>query len=314
MTDQRKLRELTNAVRITGTLKEMNLEVKPNKKDPTVKQIQGNIVVLSVVDGKVNEHRVELFAKETSKLFKGYETVKNEYKSADVVGVENATRLTVTGSVDGNDYYGQDGQLREVNRVRGLFVNRVDDPSIQDEAIAQIELVVKNLRPLTDREGIETGEYGIDAFTVGYNQSVIVLKNLIVGADLAEVITSNYQIGSTGKLTFNINNYAEVVEKPVSADAGGFGIQVEIGDEVKNYVRNLKVVGGFPPYYDERAFEEEDIVLANRIRALHLQELANTAATPPAQSGGFGNTSFSKPAGSTAAPGSVDISDDDLPF
>jgi hypothetical protein len=313
MTDQRKLRELTNAVRITGTLKEMNLEIKPNKKDPTVKQIQGNIVILSVVDGKANEHRVELFAKDTSKLFKGYETVKNEYKAIDTVGVENATRLTVTGSVDGNDYYGQDGQLREVNRIRGLFVNRVDDAAVQDEAIAQIELVVKNLRPLTDKEGIETGEYAIDAFTVGYNQSVIVLKNLVVGEDLAEVITGNYQAGNTGKLTFNINNYAEIVEKPVSPDAGGFGIQVEIGDEVKNYTRNLKVVGGFPPYYDERAFEEEDIVLANRIRALKLQELANTAQTPPAQSGGFGQ-GFGKPAGSTAAPGSLDISDDDLPF
>lgn len=315
MTDQKQLRELANNVRITGTLKEVNLAVKPNKKDPGVKQIQGNIVIIVKIDNKVNEFRVELFAKETSKLFKGYQTVMNDYQPADKVGIDQADRLTVTGSINGNDYISGDGQLVETTRNRGLFVNRVTDPSVPDEAIAQIEIVVKNVKPLTDRDGIETGEYGIDAFTVGYGSSVTVLKNIVVPEKLVDVITENYQIGSTGKLTFKMNNYQEVVEKPVDDAAGGFGIQVDIGNEATNYVRNLEVIGGFPPYFDERAYEEEDIALANRTRALHLQSVTNAAPdTPPQMLNGFGQAGFDKPAGSPAAPGAIDISDDDLPF
>jgi hypothetical protein len=316
MTEQRKLRELSNSIRITGTLKEMNLEIKPAKADKAWKnQVMGNLVILVELDGKLNEHRVEFFAKDTSKLYKGYETVINEYKSIDKHGKENATRLTVTGNVDGNDYMGSDGQLNERNRNRGLFINRVEDETIPDEAVAVIELVVTGLRPLNDKEGIENGRYAIDGFTVGFEgKNVIVLRNLEVGEKLADVITSNYEIGSTGKLTFQMNNYVEVSAKPVDpfAETGGFGVQVEIGDEVKNYTRNLEVIGGFPPYVDERAYEEEDIVFAKKLRALKLQEVKNsTPAVPPRQAGGFGANAAKDP---FVNAGPIDISDDDLPF
>lgn len=317
MTEQRKLKELQNTVRITGTVKEINLEVKPNKKDPSVKQIQGNIVVQSIIGDKVNNHRVELIAKESSKLFKGYDTIRKEAKSIDVSGKEAATRVTVTGSIDGNDYVSQDGQLHETNRIRGLFVNRLEgeQAAVPDAAIAQIELVVTGFRPIVKDEE-ETGEFTIDAFTIGYNSSVIKLQNLVVGTDLADVITENYEENSTGKLTFQINNYVEVVEKevdPFEEAAGGFGVQVDLGNEVRNYTRNLKVIGGFPPYLDERALEDEDIVFAKQIRALKLQEvLNNVPATPPTQPGGFGNNGFGDPFANDNK--TIDISDDDLPF
>lgn len=316
MTEQKKLKELTNSIRITGILKENNLEIKPNKKDPSVRQIMGNIVILSVVGDKVNEHRVELFAKESSKLFKGYETIMKECKSIEVHGKENATKLTVTGSIDGNDYVGQDGVLKEYNRIRGLFVNRVDDPTtVKDEALAQIALVVTNIRPKTNKDGEETGEYGIDGFTIGYNNSVIVLQNLVVGENLANVITENYEIGCTGQLTFQINNYVEVIEKEVDPFAGGdagFGIQVDLGNEARNYNRNLLVIGGFPPYLDERALDEDDIILAKQIRALHIQEVMNSVPATPPQGGGFGQQGFADPFKGDGKP--IDISDDDLPF
>ncbi|HLO11575.1 MAG TPA: hypothetical protein VK190_04900 [Pseudoneobacillus sp.] len=316
MEEQKKLRELTNTVRITGTVKEINLEVKPNKKEPHVKQIQGNIIVQTVQGDKVNEHRVELFAKESSKLFKGYDTIRREALSIESHGKDAATRVTVTGSIDGNDYVGQDGQLRENNRVRGLFVNRLegDQAATPDAAVAQIELVVTNIRPIVKNEE-ETGEFAIDAFTIGYNNSVIKLQNLVVGEDLANVISDNYEPNSTGKLTFQINNYVEVVEREVDplAETAGFGVQVDLGNEARNYTRNLKVIGGFPPYLDERALDEEDIRLAQQIRALKVQEVLNAVpATPPTQPGGFGNNGFGDPFANSNR--TIDISDDDLPF
>lgn len=320
MSEQIVLKELLNSQRIVGTLKEMNLERKPNKKDPSKTQIQGNIVVMSEVAGKVSEHRIELFAFTTSKLAKGYETVMKEYKAADVVGKENATRVQVQGNIDINDYMGQDGQLRTMNRNRGVFVNRIDDPAIQDEALAQVELIITGVRPATDKEGLETGEYKLEGFTVGYNGTVIELKNIIVGEDLADVITEHYEVGATGKLTFAVNNYVEVVEGAPNENDGaaGFGMQVDLDNQVKNYVRELRVVGGFPPYFDERAYSEEQIDLAKKTRALKLQEIKNNVpATPPAGQGGFGvNGGGTKPTTDPfgGANGQIDIADDDLPF
>jgi hypothetical protein len=333
MTEQKKLKELANAVRIVGTLKEINLEIKPNKKDPSVTQIMGDLVVLvkDKQNNRINEHKVKLFAKDSGKLFKGYKTIKETYRSIDQDGAEYADRISVTGSISGNDFMNQAGELISTNDIRGLFINRVDeqalskDPSLaEDSAVAQIELVVNGIRPLTDREGVETGEYRIDGFTVGYNNGVTVLRNIVVGEDLADVINDNYSQNSTGKLTFAINHYVEVQEKPQSslAEAGGFGVQVDIEGTVEKHVRELRVIGGFPPYYDERALEESDIQLAKQIRELRLQEIKNSVPSTPVQTGqggfganaqpGFGATPTN--ADPFANAGAIDISDEDLPF
>lgn len=329
MTEQKKLRELANNVRIVGTLKEVNLEVKPNKLDPTVMQIMGNIVVIVEEKSKnrIHEHTVNLFAKHTSKLYKGYMTIKDQFKPADVVGKDAADRVSIVGSIDENIYMGQDQQLKEFNRIRGLFVNRVDEAALSkqpslanDEAIAVLEFVVTNLRPKTDKEGIETGEVCIDSITVGYNNGVHSLHDVIVGTDLVDVITENYEINSTGKLTFAINNYVELEEREVdpfaSTNEGGFGVQVDISDgPIKHFFRELRVIGGFPPYFDERALDEDDIKLARQIHALKVQEVKNNVpAVPQTQtaSNGFGTNAgnpFATPTGNT-----IDISDDDLPF
>jgi hypothetical protein len=332
MSEQKKLRELSNNVRIVGTLKSIDLEVKPNKNDPSVKQIMGSITVMveDKVNNRVHEHDINLFAKESSKLFKGYLTVKNEFKAADVVGAEHADRVQITGSIDENIYMGSDGKLKEFNRNRGLFVNRVDAKSLEkqpglanDESLAQIEIVVENIRPLTDKEGIETGEYAIDAFTVGYNNGVTKLKNIVIGQDLADVITENYEVGSTGKLTFALNNYVELEELEQEQDPfasqGGFGVTTDISNgPIKHYVRELRVIGGFPQYLDERALDEDDVKLAKQIRALKVQEIQNSVPATPqmnqAGKGGFGVNNSDPFADPFTGAGQIDISDDDLPF
>lgn len=322
MTEQKKLPELANNIKIVGTLKEVNLEIKPNKNDAKVMQIMGNIVVL-VQQPKLNrihEHRINLFAKDSSKLFKGYKTIKDQFKASDVVGKDQADRVSVTGSIDENIYL-SNGELRQFNRNRGLFINRVDDsalakdPSLaNDIAVAQIELVVDSISPATDKEGAETGEYKISGFTVGYNNGVHRLHKMIVGENLADVITENYEKNTLGKLTFEINNYAEVEEveeDPFAGESGGFGVQVDVsGGPVTNFVNELRVIGGFPPNL-EKQLDEEDLKFARQIHALKVQEVKSSVpATPPANNNtGFGSTD---PFANTGAP--IDISDDDLPF
>lgn len=326
MTEQKKLRELANNIRVVGTLKEKNLEIKPNKKDPSVKQIMGSIVV-EVVDGdKINEIEVNLFAKESSKLYKGYLTIYKEFKALSDFPREEASRVSVVGSVDENVYAGQDGELRKFNRFRGLFVNRIEDKDLardaslaKDSAVAQVELLINNIRQKTDNEGVETGELSIEAMTVGYNNGVHELHGIVVGEDLADVIEQNYEVGNTGLLTFAINNYVIVEEQkeedPFASQSGGFGVQVDISSgPIKKYVRELRVIGGLPPYFDERALEDEDITLAKQIHGLKLQEaLNNVPSTPPVATatGGFGVNSTDPFAADSPK---IDLSDDDLPF
>lgn len=331
MTEQKQLRELQNNIRIVGTLKSVDLEIKPNKKDPTVKQIMGSITVITVdkVNNRVNEHELNLFAKESSKLYKGYLTIKNEYKPADSVGTENADRVQVTGSVNENIYKGNDETLKSFNRLRGLFVNRIEEgdlakqPSLaEDSAIAQIEIVSQGIEPITDKDGIETGEYRIKGFNVGYNNGVSNIKDMIIGEDLIDIIQENYSDEATGLLTFAINNYVELEEKkedPFAEAQGGFGVQVDISNgPIKHYTRELRVIGGFPPYFDERALSEEDIQFAKQIHALKVQEAMNTQQSQQPQTGGFGNANgFSRQQNDPFAANAgmkIDIKEDDLPF
>lgn len=318
---QVKLKELENNVRISGILKEVNLEIKPNKKEPNIKQIMGNIVVMVEDPTKkvVNEHEINLFAKESSKLFKGYVTVMNEYKAADVVGKENADLVTVQGSLDENKYLGSDGIVKQFNRIRGLFVNRVEALE-KHEALAQMEVVVQGITPneiIVDGVPQQNGELKLNVLTVGYNNTVNKIHDIIVPTNLANTIQQAYMQGSTGKLTFEIQNYVELVEtKPDPlAEQGGFGMQVDLGGAVKKYNRKLLVVGGFPPYYDERAMSEDDIRFMNQIRNLEIDNIKNTVPATPQVNTGVGGFGINNPDPFAAGNnGPINISEDDLPF
>lgn len=308
------LKQLQNNLRITGSLKEMNLERKRTKKGEDA--IMGHIVIASKIDDKLNEFRVEMFAKKTGKLYKSYNTIINEYQPAVAeggkgVGLAAATRLTIEGNIDINDYISQD-EMKTFNRFRGVFVRRVEDETVKDEAILQVELVVQNTLPHADKEGIENGEYKLQGFTVGYEQAIVPLFNMVVGTDLADVITEHYEPGSTGKLTFAVKSYQETeqAEEDPLADAAGFGVQVDLDNTVTTYVNELRVIGGLPPYLDGKELTEEEIAKAIQLRNLKLNEVKNSAAaTPPVQqeAGGFGVNASTTDTG-------IDISDDDLPF
>lgn len=331
MTEQKKLRELQNDIKIVGTLKEVNLEIGPNKKDPTKIQIIGDIVVNQVdkVNNRINEHVIKLFAYKSGKLFKGYETVLNEFNAAQAAGIE--TRVSVTGSISENMYMNTtDNTLKQFNQLRGLFINRIDekmllqDPSLhEDSAVAQLEILVNGVRPVTDGDGIETGEYKVSAYTVGYKESVHNVHDIIVGEDLADVITEHYEPGATGKLTFAINNFVELEEaeeQEFVPEDGGFGVQVDISaGPIKRYTRELRVIGGFPAYFDDKAYDEDEIKFIKQIYDLRVQETKNAVpSTPPTQQGGgFGVAAPQQGfnADPFANPGMIPtISDDDLPF
>jgi hypothetical protein len=248
----------------------------------------------------------------TSKLYKGIQTMMNEYKSVDAVGEQDADRIKVTGEVELEEYYGKDDTLKSFNKIKGVFFNRLDESTDQpDKAIASIETVVKSFAPV-DVEG-EILHYAVNCFTVGYGEKVVELKKVIVNNQMADAMQNLYESGSTGRLTFNLNNYVEKIEKEVAEEpvsmSHGFGSEekVEASRVFDKFVNNYEITGGDLPFEEPKALTVEQIQAAERSLALAREELkqakTQAPATPKAtaQPTGFGGN-ITMPTGMNIPP------------
>lgn len=290
MTQNTELRQLQNTVEIVGTLKSKELQVKVSKKGN--QYITGKLVVQSKFDNKINEISVKVFIMATSKLFKGAETVMNEYKSIESHGAE-ADRVRITGELDLNEYYNGQGKLVQFNEVKGVFFNRLDMTNDQpDKAIASIETVVEEFTPILDSSQLPTGDYKVKGFTVAWGNNVIELQNAVVSSELAQMFMSLYTPNTTGRLTYKINNYVEIKENeaPAQTATHGFGSTETVeANEIKNYVSNIEVIGGDQPFFGTKEYTPQEIEIAHQVRSLKLIELqAPAAPTPPVTNTGFG--------------------------
>lgn len=289
-----QLRQLDNSVEIVGTLKSKELEVKISKTSGK-KFMFGKLAIVSKFDNRINELQVKVMVMESSKLFKGLETVKNEYKTIDEHGAANADRIRVTGELTLNEYYNQQGNLIQFNEVKGIFFTRLDESNDQpDKAMASIETVVESFTEKLDRDQLPTGEYNVNGFTVAWNNEVVELKKAIIGADLAQAFMNLYQPGSTGRLTFKLNNYVETEEEQPeqTAVAHGFGSQEKVeSNTIKNFVNNIEIIGGDMPLFGAKEYTPEEITTAKQVRALKLQAMQSPAPEVPQTNTGFGQGS-----------------------
>ncbi|PHA62889.1 hypothetical protein [Bacillus wiedmannii] len=294
MTNQNiELRQLSNSVEIVGTLKSKELEVKTSQNGNPY--MSGKLVVQSVVDNKINEQTIKVFVMQSSKLFKGIDTVRTEYKTIDKDGKEAADRIKVTGELTLNEYYNNQGTLVQFNEIKGVFYNRLDAANDQpDKAIASIETIVESFVEKMDKDQLPTGEYSVNGFTVAWGSNVVELRNVIIGAELAQPFMDLYQPGSTGRLSFKLNNYVEVEEKEVEEPAvptHGFGSTetVEGSNIIKNFVNNIEIIGGDVPFFGTKEYTPEEIDNAKKVRDLKLQTLQAPAPETPQTNTGFGH-------------------------
>lgn len=297
-----ELRQGQNNLEVVGIVKKVDLKVAKNKNG---KEYISGRVEIEVKDGdKVNVIPVRVFSLKLKNdgsengLFKGYETVMKEY--------EVGQQVRVTGEVRLEEYYTQSGSLTSYNSFSATFFNRVDETDFKPKALATIDTYVEGMVSELDNEGLPTGNLELDAFTIGYNGRVIPLRNAIIGKDLAAVFESMYYPGTTGKITYKINNYAELEETEEVVETSGFGSSERVESNiVKNYVSCLEIIGGDLPYSDGvNEYTPADVEQAHKNRALALQELkqnSQAAATPT----GFGAAQVEeKP---------VVVTDEDLP-
>jgi hypothetical protein len=304
--NQTELRQLQNSVEVVGTLKTKELEVKTSKAGN--KYMSGKLVVVSKVDNKINEQVIKVFIMASTKLFKGIETVMNEYKTIDTHG-DQADRIKVSGELKLNEYYNNQGNLVQFNEIKGVFFNRLDADNDQpDKAIASIETIVESFVEKLDKDQLPTGEYIVNGFTVAWGNDVIELKNTIIGPELAQAFMNLYQPGSTGRLSYKLNNYVEIeekIEEVPQVPTHGFGSTdtVDQSNVIKKYTNNIEIIGGDMPFFGTKEYTPEEIQNAKQVRNLKLQTMqAPAPSTPPA------NTGFGQ-----GAPSDKDINDQ-MPF
>src|SRR5690606_1511936 len=108
-------------------------------------------------------------------LYKGYVTIKDEYVSvADAA--ENPeltpTKVKIDGKLTTNEYYGQDGKLRQFQQIEGKFVNRLtdkDDPT--PKATFEVEIYVDSVKAEMENND-ETGRALVEAWIPTFNAIV----------------------------------------------------------------------------------------------------------------------------------------------
>lgn len=298
------LRQCFNNMTAVGTLK--SKEVKYSTTSNGEPTISLNLILVSKNEDKINETRINLWAKNTSKLYNSYVTVANEYKTIEKDGEENADRVKITGNLEMNEYFNSNSmELKTFNNLKGVFVNRLNT-ELQDEIGAVVECIITGTTDEISSDGMPTGRKKVQLMTVGYGSTIHEIQNVVVSKELAQQFTQIYPINSTGKLYLKIHNYAEVeevTEKPVL----GFGTNLNNMPDsvVKNYVNEIEIIGGDAPNVANR-FTLEQINEMKKQRELARNEKMNKVPqTPPAPTG-FG--SFGQPDVSNG------ITEDTLPF
>lgn len=286
------LREAQNNAEVIGTVKKINIEEKVSRN--TGKPMIIGDVVVEVKDGDiVNNIKCKLFSFKLKKdgtengLYKGYKTVMDEYQQGD--------RVRVNGNITINEYYNAAGNLVSFNEVKAVFFNRLEgeEANKKDKAVVTVETVIEGMSSEISVDNIPTGNLNVDAFTVGYNGTVIPLKNVIISEELAETFQNMYIPGSTGKITLKINNYATLTEEETVSEVAGFGSSERVeSNVVTDYTNNLEIIGGDLPYSDGvNNYSQEEIENAHKVRELELQQmLTNASAQDTPQHNGFGKT------------------------
>ena len=304
---------INNAV-VVGLLKSKEVRYGQNKNGD---YISLKLTIESkLADDKVNVQRVECFAAATSKLYKGFQTVANEYKTIDENGRENADRIKVTGSISLNEYVGSDGEFKSFPKISGIFVNRLDAGNVNpDECGVVLECVVDNVIDEIGKEGLPSGRLSVKILTVGYNDRISEFGDVKVGADLAPQFKKLFPVGTTAKFSIALYNYAEIDESQQAQEAAvpGFGQTFSnIDTTVRNFVNEKVIIGGDMPIV-LGAYSKEDIENMKKLREVAKAEIMQTAPNLGGQSlqSGF---EASTPQASTPQTDIPAIDDSDLPF
>jgi hypothetical protein len=333
--EKKQLQEGINNIHIEGIVKDIRIDEKPiNGQDAISGEVDiqvtpESIHTLNVFSYKLNQK------KEVSGLFKTLVTIRDDYKTIDVHGIESADKVRVetsgsfdNGKVGKNEYASPDGEWKSYPRLTAKFINRIKSGEVfEPQAKFTLEIAVSSMKEEM-RNGEETGRLILKGYIVNYQEQKDDTKKIypfdfvVQNPVSVSYVQDNYEKGQTVKIFGDIVNTKVVTEKLVEV---GFGEPQKEYDrkEVREYI----IVGGTPPYDedDKNAYDVGLIREAVKKRDAAIEKKKEEKkSNTSSQNGGTG---FGKPdpfANSDAKKDPfvdpfntgkpIDISDDDLPF
>lgn len=322
-----ELRECKNQAVVIGMLKDKEVKYDKTKDGTNTDTISIKLTIVTnetLANGKnrLHENQIRLWAKKTSKLFSSYQTIANEYKTMKDWG-EKADIIEVRGSFELNEY-AKDGELRQFNNIRGVFVNRIENKEVIQEVGALVECVITGISDEM-KDGKMTGRKKVNLMSVGYNSRIHEYQDVYVESELANDFANMFKVGSCAELALKINNYSVEVESEQPKQAFGFGTGLNTQfSTIKNYFNEVIIIGGSAPYSatncPEKVVTPEQLNEMKNLREkAKAEQLASAPKTPPITSqSGFGsgfNTNLNEtPSNNNDNNGNDGFNYDDMPF
>ena len=274
------LRQAESTVVVKGILSEKNLKME--NKDGR-KNIGGSLRIQTSPDNFVS---VTAWAAEKTKdgkensIYKGLQTVMEEYKSVAEVGEEEATRVSITrGQL--NPYQNQN--KKTICGIRSNFFNRSRDDSM--EASVSFEIYLTSITPEVytygENRGEETGRALVKGWFPTYNGIEPIEAVAPVEDGIAEAfLDAGYQAGDTIELFGDIVNKKIEIKREIPVKIGKPKVET-----TTNYINEIVLTGASEPYDESRAFPKEAIEKAIAEREINERNKENNTTVRRATEG-----------------------------
>ena len=275
-----------NVVKIEGILSEIDIDYKDFKKNGVDTKAIGGVIKIRV-NTQVNgvdtdlEIPVHMFAAQLTNsgmpnpAYESIARIKDEYVSIAASDIDHADRVRITrGSINMNEYYGQDGRLISFPRITASFVTKIKKEECKPQAGFTITFMVGKTGYELDRDGVETNKYKVTGMVPQYGGKVDVVPFYAYNAGVIDAVSNYWQEGDTVKATGKLNFTSETKEVEVKVDFG------EPTIETRTYsISELVITGGSStPLDGEFALNYDDVKVALEDRKNRLAESKEKSA------------------------------------
>lgn len=278
------MEQTINNVNITGVLVKNGLEKKEGQKGEFI----GGTLVLRTDDK--SEHEVKYIANRYKKdkegnvtdvesgLYKGLETVIDEYKSLENNPEDPDVIKIGLGNFDVQDYMGkQDGLLKTYANASARFANRLTGEELETTpkvATFEVEGIITDIIDELKKE-IPTGNKEIHLDIIGYEGKIIPIKLIVPAKIVPSFMAAGFFPTGAGKFSGKIINTKKV---ETITEHQAFG--EDIVKQVTTTLRLYEVTGGTPKSMADIKISNEEYETAKSKRRLKLQEIRNKASNP----------------------------------
>lgn len=301
-----QVKRMTNRVVLRGKLREMEVKRGNTENKGDYLRVKG---VVQFGPHEAEYRHFDYFATENNsegKPSKSYARLEEFVSRAKPGTVTNSpTWATFTGSLRANDYINKEDKLIETVSINCTYVGDFDgkeDNADHENCTYDIEAYIQSI---TDeiKNDEETGRKKVTLITPDYNNEALVLKNVILPADMVDAFEDGgYEVGVTAK--FFLSDILHIGEEKKSQS--GIGKQrVTTG---LSYLETTIVGAELPMTEDQPQYlSSATVKQLSKERKIKLDTLESEGYK------GSTSSNDAKPA-KTSTIASNDLDDDDIPF